>query len=287
LKTTYVVRTFGIRSKKPARRNMEKSNNLEGQIALVTGAARGIGKAISLSLAAAGASIALVDILQEEGEKVAFEIAEKGSRALFIRCDLKNENDIVTMANRTIERFGRIDILVNNAGVGYTALTWETPTEVWEEIMTLNLRGTFLCSKYVVPHMMKQKSGRIINISSALGKQAAPLRAAYSVSKAGIIALTVALAKEVAEHGITVNAVCPGPVETPIWDKRRKSLAQLLNVPEGDVVKKIAETEQIIKILLKPEDIANVVYWLASSETTRLMTGQAISIDGGQAFPTY
>jgi 3-hydroxybutyrate dehydrogenase len=135
--------------------------------------------------------------------------------------------------------------------------------------------------------MIKQKSGRIISISSALGKQAAPMRAAYSVSKAGIIALTVALAKEVAEHGITVNTVCPGPVETPIWDKRRKSLAQLLNVPEGDVVKKIAETEQIIKILLKPEDIANVVYWLASSETTRLMTGQAISIDGGQAFPTY
>ena len=266
---------------------MEKSKDLAGQIALVTGAARGIGKAISLSLAAAGASIALVDILQEEGERVASEIAEKGSRALFIRCDLKNENDIVTMVNRTTEKFGRIDILVNNAGMGYTALTWETPTEVWEEIMTLNLRGTFLCSKYVVPHMMKQKSGRIINISSALGKQAAPLRAAYSVSKAGIIALTVALAKEVAEHGITVNAVCPGPVETPIWDKRRKSLAQFLNVPEGDVVKKIAETEQIIKILLKPEDIANVVYWLASSGTARLMTGQAISIDGGQAFPTY
>jgi 3-hydroxybutyrate dehydrogenase len=266
---------------------MNKTQDLEGQVALVTGAARGMGKAISLSLAAAGASIVVVDILHEEGEKVSVEIAGKGSRALFIRCDLKSENDVMAMVNRTIEEFGRIDILVNNAGVGYTALTWETPTDVWEEIMALNLRGTFLCSKYVVPHMIKQKSGRIINISSALGKQAAPLRAAYSASKAGVIALTVALAKEVAEHGITVNTVCPGPVETPIWDKRRKALAQLLNVPEGDVVKKIAETEQIIKIMLKPEDIANVVYWLASSETTKLMTGQAISIDGGQVFPTY
>jgi 3-hydroxybutyrate dehydrogenase len=266
---------------------MKKSEDLEGQVALVTGAARGIGKAISQSLAAAGASIVVVDILHEEGEMVSAEIAEKGSHGLFIGCDIKSENNVMAMVNRTIQEFGRIDILVNNAGAGYTALTWETPTDVWEEIMALNLRGTFLCSKYVVPHMIKQKSGRIINISSALGKQAAPLRAAYSASKAGVIALTVALAKEVAEYGITVNTVCPGPVETPIWDKRRKALAQLLNVPEGDVVKKIAETEQIIKIVLKAEDIANVVYWLASSETTKLMTGQAISIDGGQVFPTY
>jgi NAD(P)-dependent dehydrogenase (short-subunit alcohol dehydrogenase family) len=266
---------------------MEKKKALEGQVALVTGAARGMGKAISLSLALGGATIVLADILREEGEKVSAEATGKGSRALFIRSDIRSENEVVAMVNRTIAEFGRIDILVNNAGVGYTALTWETPTDVWEEIMALNLRGTFLCSKYVVPHMIRQKSGRIINISSALGKQAAPLRAAYSVSKAGVIALTVALAKEVAEYGITVNTVCPGPVETPIWDERRKALAQLLNVPESDVVKKIAETEQIIKIMLKPEDIANVVYWLASSETTRLMTGQAISIDGGQAFPTY
>ncbi len=269
------------------REPMEKKKALEGQVALVTGAARGMGKAISLSLALGGATIVLADILREEGEKVSAEATGKGSRALFIRCDIRSENEVVALVNRTLAEFGRIDILVNNAGVGYTALTWETPTEVWEEIMALNLRGTFLCSKYAVPHMIRQKSGRIINISSALGKQAAPLRAAYSVSKAGMIALTVALAKEVAEYGITVNTVCPGPVETPIWDERRKVLAQLLNVPESDVVKKIAETEQIIKIMLKPEDIANVVYWLASSETTRLMTGQAISIDGGQAFPTY
>ncbi len=269
------------------REPMEKKKALEGQVALVTGAARGMGKAISLSLALGGATIVLADILREEGEKVSAEATGKGSRALFIRCDIRSENEVVALVNRTIAEFGHIDILVNNAGVGYTALTWETPTEVWEEIMALNLRGTFLCSKYAVPHMIRQKSGRIINISSALGKQAAPLRAAYSVSKAGMIALTVALAKEVAEYGITVNTVCPGPVETPIWDERRKVLAQLLNVPESDVVKKIAETQQIIKIMLKPEDIANVVYWLASSETTRLMTGQAISIDGGQAFPTY
>jgi len=269
------------------RDRMKKNKDLEGQVALVTGAARGLGKAISLSLVAGGATVVLADVLHEEGEKVSAEAAGKGSRALFIRCDIRSENDVVAMVNRTMEEFGHVNILVNNAGVGYTALTWETPTDVWEEIMALNLRGTFLCSKYVVPHMIQQKSGRIINISSALGKQAAPLKAAYSASKAGMIALTVALAKEVAEYGITVNAVCPGPVETPIWDQRRKALAQLLNVPEGDVVKKIAETEQIIKIMLKPDDIANVVYWLASSETTKLMTGQAISIDGGQAFPTY
>lgn len=253
---------------------MDKGKDLAGQVALVTGAVGGIGKAISLSLAASGASIVLVDILHEGGEKVSSEIAGKGNRALFISCDLKNENDVVAMVNRTIEEFGRIDILVNNAGIGYFAPILETPTEVWEEIMAVNLRGTFLCAKYVAPHMIKRKSGKIINISSALGKQAAPITAAYSVSKAGIIAFTVALAKEIGEHGITVNAICPGPVDTPVWDNSREMLTQFV---EG----------QVIKILLKPENIADIVYWLASSDTTKLITGQAISVDGGTAFPTY
>jgi NAD(P)-dependent dehydrogenase (short-subunit alcohol dehydrogenase family) len=253
---------------------MKTGKDLVGQVALVTGAARGMGKAISVTLATSGATVVLVDIMHDEGQKLAGEIVKNGNRALFISCDLKSENDIVAMVKKTIGEFGRIDILVNNAGKGFTAFTWETPTEVWEEIMAVNLRGTFLCTKYVAPHMINQKSGKIINISSALGKQAEPMRAAYSVSKAGIIALTVALAKELGGHGITVNAICPGPVDTPVWDKSRERLARYV---EG----------QLIKILLKPEDIANVVYWLASSDTTKLITGQAISVDGGIAFPTY
>jgi NAD(P)-dependent dehydrogenase (short-subunit alcohol dehydrogenase family) len=259
---------------------------LKGQVAVVTGAAKGLGKAISLALAARGASVVLVDVDSEEGEKVSSAIAKDQGHALFIHCDVKEEKEIVAMADKVIKKFGRIDILVNNAGIGTVGLTWELPTEAWDNMNAVNLRGTFLCCKHVVPQMIRQKSGRIINISSNVGRQAQPFMSGYATTKAGQISLTVALAKELAEHGINVNAVCPGPVETPFWDQIKKTFSKVLSLPESEVVNWFTQNKQSIKVPLKPEDIAYAVSWLTSPEA-KMITGQALSVCGGEIVPTY
>ena len=259
---------------------------LKDQVAVVTGGAKGLGKAISLALSARGAAIALVDIDKKEGEKLTSAIGEKGGQALFINCDLRKEKEIKATAEKVMKVFGRINVLVNNAGICVVAPMWELPTEVFDDIMAVNLRGTFLFCKHVLPHMIKQKSGKIINIASGVGRQSQPLMSGYGMSKAGQISLTVSLAKEVGEFGINVNAVCPGPVDTPLWEQMKKYLTKVLNVPEKEVVNWFTQNKQLIKVPLKPEDIAHAVCWLASPETN-MMTGQAISVDGGEIVPTY
>ncbi|MEW6667992.1 MAG: SDR family NAD(P)-dependent oxidoreductase [Thermodesulfobacteriota bacterium] len=259
---------------------------LEGQVALVTGSAKGIGKAISSALAARGASIAVVDVEKEEGRSAASELVEGGGRALFIDCDLRNEKEILNAVDRVIQEFGRIDILVNNAGICAIAAVWELPTETFDHIITVNLRGTFLFCKYVVPHMIRRKSGKIINIASGVGRQSQPLMSGYGISKAGQISLTVSLAKEVGEFGINVNAVCPGPVDTALWTPMKAPLTRVLNLPESEVVNWFTQNKQVIKKALKPEDIADAVCWLVSPQA-KMLTGQAISVDGGEIVPTY
>lgn len=259
---------------------------LGGRVAIVTGGAKGLGKAMVLALADKGATVVIADVDEAAADQVVKEIADKQGSAVFIPCDIRKESDVEEMAKKVVARFSKIDILVNNAGLGRVAPLWETPTEVWDNTMAVNLRGSYLCIKHVIPHMIQQKSGRVINISSGVGRQAQPLMNAYAVSKAGQIAMTVTLAKEVAAFGITVNAVCPGPVETPWWDGNRKALSKALNVPESEVVNWFTQGKQAIKVPLKPQDIAGVVCWLASDET-KMMTGQALGIDGGENFPSY
>jgi len=259
---------------------------LKDRIAVVTGASRGLGKAISSALAERGASVVVADIDRDEGERVSSEIVEKGGRATFIPCDVKDESAVKSLAERVVTQFERVDILVNNAGICTVGPIWELPSKAWDDIMAVNLRGAFLCSKYMVPRMIKQKAGKIINVASGVGRQAQPFMGAYAASKAGMIALTVCLAKETAEHGINVNAVCPGPVDTALWEEPRKTFAKIFNVPESEVVNTFTQTKQSIKVPLKPEDPANVVCWLCSSDA-KMITGQAISVDGGEIFPTY
>ncbi|MGD0486886.1 MAG: SDR family NAD(P)-dependent oxidoreductase [Syntrophorhabdales bacterium] len=259
---------------------------LSGRTAIVTGGAKGLGRAIAFELAARGASVVIADVDGPSANQVVEEIGKKGAPAIGVLCDLRKEADVQEMVKKTLSAFSKIDILVNNAGLGKVAPLWETPTDVWDETMGVNLRGSYLCIKYVIPQMIQQKAGRVINMSSAVGRQAQPLMGAYAISKAGQIAMTVALAKEVAPYGITVNAVCPGPVETPWWDENRKALAPILNVPENEVTNWFTQQKQAIKVPLKPEDIARVVAWLASDDTN-MITGQLIGIDGGHDFPTY
>lgn len=263
-----------------------KEKTLTSKVAIITGGAKGLGKATALALSESGAMAVVVDVDKSAGDQTVTEIETSNGNAVFIPCDLRKESDVEEMVKEVVARFKAVDILVNNAGLGKVAPLWETTAEVWDNTMAVNLRGSFLCIRHVIPHMIKQNSGRVINISSAVGRQAQPLMAAYAISKAGQIAMTVALSKEVAAFGINVNAVCPGPVETTWWDGNRESLAKALNVSESDVVNWFTEGKQFIKKPLKPEDIANVVCWL-SSEETRMITGQAISICGGHDFPTY
>jgi len=202
-------------------RDMESKQILR-KVAIITGGASGLGKVMALALADRGARVAIADVDENMGEQIVREIDKGGRNAIFVRCDLCNETDVENMVRKVAFEFSTIDVLVNNAGKGKVARLWETPTEVWDDTMALNLRGSYLCIKYVIPYMIEKKSGRVINISSSLGRQAQPIMAAYSISKAGQIAMTVALAKDVAEYGIRVNAICPGPVETPWWTENKK-----------------------------------------------------------------
>lgn len=255
-------------------------------VAFVTGASRGIGKAIASKLAKHGAYVVLASRNEELSRQVCDEIAGKGGRALHFACDIRNENEVRDTVEKAVARLGRIDVLVNNAGIGKSVgPVWETPTELWDDTMAVNLRGTFLCCKYALPHMIEQRSGRVINIASVVGRQARPFTSSYSASKAGVISLTVALAKEAAAHGITVNAVCPSPVETDWWNDSRPIMARRFNVPESEVIN-AARASQYIKSALTADEVANVVYWLTTDDT-RMITGQAIGIDGGHEFPTY
>lgn len=190
---------------------------LTNKTALVTGGARGIGRAIALALAREGADVAVLDLRLADAQKAAAEIAELGVRSIAVAADVGDEAAVKAAIADTISAFGRIDILVNNAGIDTTAKVVDMSTEMWDDMMRINLRSIFLCSRAVLPGMLERKYGRIINLSSQLAHKGAPLMAHYAAAKAGVIGFTRSLAYEVAREGITVNAICPGPVDTELF----------------------------------------------------------------------
>jgi NAD(P)-dependent dehydrogenase (short-subunit alcohol dehydrogenase family) len=195
------------------------SRKLEGRVAVVTGAASGIGKGIAIAFAREGARIVVADRSGEtEAAAVLAAIAELGGEAIFVRTDVSDESSVNEMAARAIERFGRVDILVNNAGIFSESLLENMPVAEWDRVVGINLRGTFLCSRALVGQMLDRGDGRIINIASQLGQIGGVSAAHYVASKAGVIGLTKALAREVSHRGVLVNAIAPGPIETPLLD---------------------------------------------------------------------
>ena len=248
---------------------------LKGKVAIITGGARGLGKAYALRLAEEGAQIVISDIL--DAIKVRQDIEERGGEALALYTDVSNEESTKEMARKTIERFGKIDILINNAAI-FASLGkkpfYEISSEEWDQVLEINLKGTFLCCKAVYPHMKKQGKGKIINVSSSTFFAGVPYFIHYVVSKGGIIALTRALAREVGDDGICVNAIAPG---LTISDAVRGNPMY----PEGYL--KVVASGRCFKRDELPEDLTGSIVFLASDDSD-FITGQTILVDGGLVF---
>jgi 3-oxoacyl-[acyl-carrier protein] reductase len=246
------------------RRDLE----LEGKVALVTGAAQGIGRVVALLLAQKGADIAVSDINLEKAKETAKEIEAIGRRTMVIQVDVAILNDVERMVETILERFGQIDILVNNAGIARDKLILRMTEEEWDAVLNVNLKGTFHCTKAVIRHMSKQKRGKIVNIASVVGEMGNVGQANYSASKAGVIGFTKTIAREFAQRGINVNAIAPGFIDTP--------MTEVLPERAKEELRRMIPMER----LGRPEDVAGAVLFLVS-ESSSYITGQVLNVNGG------
>jgi acetoin reductase-like protein len=259
---------------------MTLQGRLEKKVAIITGAARGIGKGIALRLVKEGCRVVVADIDFQGASKIKEEIDKMGGESLSIKVNVSKNKEVKKMVEMTLKEFGRIDILVNNAGVNKACPITELSEEGWDYILNVNLKGVFLCCKAVVPHMIKEKQGKIVNISSKVAKLGGRWLTAYSASKSGVVAFTQSLAREIAPHKINVNAICPGIIFTELWDGLKEKFAQKLNISQKEVNERYVK-EIPLGRACTPEDVANVVVFLCSEESN-YMTGQAINVTGGQ-----
>jgi 3-oxoacyl-[acyl-carrier protein] reductase len=242
--------------------------SLIGKVALVTGAAQGIGRDIALALATDGADIAICDVNLEAAQKTAAEIEAKGKKSLALKANVAASADVTAMMEQIVEKFSRVDILVNNAGITRDGLILRMKDEDWDLVLSINLKGAFLCTKAALKYMTKQRSGTIINIASIVGAMGNAGQANYVASKAGLIGLTKTIAREYANRNITANAVAPGFIETAMTKALSENVRQELakQIPMGK--------------LGTPEDVANAVRFLASPWASYI-TGQVVHVNGG------
>lgn len=242
---------------------------LEGKVAIVTGASRGIGRAVALALAEAGANV-VVNYAgsADKANEVVDKIRSVGRESIAYQCNVADSDSVQGMINDTISQFGRVDILVNNAGITKDNLLMRMKENEWDDVINTNLKGVFLCTKAVTRQMMKQRSGRIINMASIVGVIGNPGQANYVAAKAGVIGLTKSTARELASRGITVNAIAPGFITTDMTD-------QLTEEQKEAMLKQIPLAK-----FGSADDIANAVLFLAS-DRANYITGQTLHVDGG------
>jgi 3-oxoacyl-[acyl-carrier protein] reductase len=242
--------------------------SLNGKTALVTGAAQGIGRDIALALATDGADVAICDVNLEAAEKTAGDIEALGRKSLALKANVAAAADVTAMIDGVVEKFGRLDILVNNAGITRDGLVLRMKDEDWDLVLSINLKGSFLCTKAALKYMSKQRAGTVINIASIVGAMGNAGQANYVASKAGLIGLTKTIAREYANRGITANAVAPGFIDTAMTQALSENVRQELarQIPMGK--------------LGTPEDVANAVRFLASPWASYI-TGQVIHVNGG------
>ncbi len=246
----------------------ESMQKLQDQVALVTGGSRGIGRAIALAFATEGAKV-VVNYANSStsADEVVAEINGAGGNAIALQADVSDADQVDNLVKNVTEKWGRIDILVNNAGITRDTLLLRMKPEDWQAVINLNLTGVFLCTRAISKLMLKQRSGRIINIASVAGQMGNPGQANYSAAKAGVIGLTKTLAKEFASRGVLVNAVAPGFIAT-------------------DMTKDLKNTEEIVKFIPlgrygEPEEVAGMVRFLAADPAAAYITGQVFNVDGG------
>jgi NAD(P)-dependent dehydrogenase (short-subunit alcohol dehydrogenase family) len=245
---------------------------LKNKVAIITGASSGIGRAIAELFALEGAMIVVADLDETGGSETADIIREKGGYALYVKTDVSRAREVANMVDQVMEKHGRIDILVNNAGIeGKSALTADYPEDDWDRVLTINLKSVYLCSKYVIPEMFKNGQGVIVNLSSIAGLVAFAKSPAYAASKAGVIALTRAMAIEYAPNNIRANCICPGMIRTPMLERSTKGSL--------DAERKLIREEPLGRIG-KPEEVAKAALYLASDDSS-YVTGSALVVDGG------
>jgi NAD(P)-dependent dehydrogenase (short-subunit alcohol dehydrogenase family) len=254
---------------------------LDGRLALITGGGRGIGRAVGFAFAREGAAVALVARTASEVERAAFEIrAECGVETMHAACDVADAAAVGRAFAALSEQFGRgCDILVNNAGIAESAPLLKTDDEMWQRHLAVNLTGTFLCTRAALPQMIGRGWGRVINVASIAGKTGAPYVAAYAASKHGVLGLTRSAALEVATKGVTVNAICPGYVDTDMTTRALENIEAKTGRAAADTLEAIKRMSPQGR-LITPEEVASLALLLASDEG-RGINGQAINVDGG------
>jgi meso-butanediol dehydrogenase/(S,S)-butanediol dehydrogenase/diacetyl reductase len=255
--------------------------DLKGKAVIVTGATGVIGRGICKVLASEGMKVAVADLSQEQCDLFAQEINRSGGNAIGVAVDVTLKNSTRNMANSVLAAFGQIDALVNNAGIIMVAPLVDFREEDFDRIIAVNLKGSFLCAQAVVPHMMERKTGRIINISSVAAKRPAPLQTAYAASKHAQLGLTQVWCQELGSHNITVNAICPGFIDSPMWkDHLSPAYAPAFGVEPSQLIETVAKANSPLGRPQTAEEIGEAVAYFCKADS---ISGQALVIDGGHA----
>ncbi|MBU6496255.1 MAG: glucose 1-dehydrogenase [Acidobacteria bacterium] len=252
---------------------------IDHKTAIVTGAGNGIGRAMALAFASAGANVVVSDVLVDDGERTVREITEAGGHALFVAADVSDAQQAENLISSAVDHFGSLDILANNAGIGGGRLRLhEVEPDDFDRVINVNLRGTYLCSKYALPHFLAQRDGRILNTASTYGLIGAPNAPAYCASKGAIINLTRQLAVDYGHDGVRVNAICPGYIDTHLG--RRGPQLTPEEFEAATAIREKAAGMQPLGRQGQPEEVANVALFLVS-DAASFMTGSIVTVDGG------